>query len=300
MIYKYTNVLMVIMLIAVLNGMPMIADAEPLQGITAPSADVTLSFVQPGRVSDVLVKAGTAVKKGQPLVQLFNEPERIESEQLKLLSEDHTKIDTAKAELAQKRADMRKLKRAHARGAASQWEVDHSILDVRIAELKLKSALVEHEQYRLKYEHSQSQLERMRLASPIAGRVEEVSVEAGESIGPLGAAVRVVQNDPLWIDVPVPITEASHLAIGQRVWVTFPGASAAHGSPNGHIIDVSAVADAASDTLHIRIEVPNTNQRPAGERVTVAFSQDGTKNQEAAQQNHRYPIAQSRHPVDLP
>lgn len=281
------HVFIMIMLIGVLNSTPVIVHAEPLQGITAPNADVTLSFVLTGRVSEVLVKPGTTVEKGQPLVQLFDEPERIQSKQLKMLSEDRTKIYAAKAELAQKVADLKKLKRAKAKGAASAWEVDHSMLDVRIAELALKSAMVEQEQYQHRYEHAKSQLKRMRLQAPIAGRVEEVSVEVGESIGPLGEVVRLVQNDPLWIDMPVPTSQVSNLSIGQLVWVAFPGNAGGSGSPNGRIIDIAAVADAASATLRIRIEVPNPNRRPAGERVTVAFSQNDIKRMNTAQQDHK-------------
>lgn len=282
MICRYLPVCIVILLVGVLNDTAVAANAEPLQGITAPKADVTLSFVLPGRVADVLVEAGATVERGQPLVQLYNEPERIQSEQLKMISEDRTKIYAAEAELTQKRADLKRLQRAKAKGAASQWEVDHSNLDVRLAELALKSAILEHEQYRRKYEHSLSELARMRLVAPIAGRIEEVSVEVGESIGPLGPVVRVVQNDPLWIDVPVPMTQALDLSVGQRVRVAFPGGSTSKVSPNGRIIDISAVADAASETLRVRIEVSNPNQRPAGERVTIAFSPDEKKNMEAA------------------
>ena len=32
------------------------------------------------------------------------------------------------------------------------------------------------------------------------------------------------------------------------------------------------MADAASDTLRVRVELPNPQKRPAGERVDVAFS----------------------------
>ena len=114
----------------------------------------------------------------------------------------------------------------------------------------------------------------MRLVAPVAGLVEEVNVEEGESIGTLGPVVRIVQNDPLWIDVPVPMDQAQDLTIGQDVWVIFPADSADEASPNGRIIYKSAVADAASETLQIRIEVSNPLKRPAGERVDVAFSID--------------------------
>ncbi len=258
---------------ALISGQPC-SGADALQGITAPRADITLSFVVPGRISDVLVKEGNLVKKDQELVRLFDEPERIQCEQFKILSEDRTKILAAKAELAQKKVDLKKVAMARAKGAASDWEVEHLTLNVRIAELSLQSAILEQAQYRRRYEHAQSQLARMRLKAPLDGLIEDVSVEAGESIGTLGPVVRIVQNDPLWIDVPVPMTRAGELQVDQDVWVTFP-ATAAVEAPNAKIINIATVADAASDTLRVRIEVPNPEKRPAGERVAVAFDAPG-------------------------
>ena len=271
MISRFRSVVLVTVLAGALTGIPFSVCAEALQGITAPIADITLSFVVPGRVSDVLVKEGSTVEKDQLLIRLYDEPERIQSEELKLLSEDKTKIHAAEAELAQKMVDLKKVELAKSKGAASAWEVEHLKLNVRIAELSLKSAFLEQEQYRRRYEHAQSQLERMHLLAPIAGLVEDVSIEVGESIGTLGPVIRLVQNDPLRIDVPVPMAQAGELAVGQDVWVNFPGTNAV-ASPNGRIINISAVADAASDTRRVRIEVPNPLRRPAGERVAVSFS----------------------------
>lgn len=271
MISRYRSFVFSAVLIGLMTGMPVLTRAETLQGITAPNADITLSFVVAGRVSDVQVEPGTTVEKDQLLVHLYDEPEKIQCQQLKMLSEDRTKINAAKAELAQKQVDLKKLEQARAKGAASVWEVEHLFLNVRIAELSLQSAILEQQQYRQRYDHASSQLVRMRLAAPIAGLVEEVSVEVGESIGTLGPVVRIVQNDPLWIDVPVPMAQALNLTVDQDVWITFPGA-AAEATPNGRIINISAVADAASETLRIRIEVPNPLKRPAGERVAVAFT----------------------------
>ncbi len=259
---------------ALISGQPC-SGADALQGITAPRADITLSFVVPGRISDVLVKEGSLVKKDQELVRLFDEPERIQCEQFKMLSEDRTKILAAKAELAQKKVDLKKVEMARAKGAASDWEVEHLNLNVRIAALSLQSAILEQSQYRRRYQHAQSQLERMRLKAPLDGLIEDVSVEAGESIGTLGPVIRLVQNDPLWIDVPVPMARASELQVDQDVWVAFPAATAATEGPNGKIINIATVADAASDTLRVRIEVPNPAKRPAGVRVAVSFTAPG-------------------------
>ncbi|MBR9984532.1 MAG: efflux RND transporter periplasmic adaptor subunit [Desulfosarcina sp.] len=271
MITRYRSVVFSAVLVGLMMGTPVLTRAEALQGITAPNADITLSFVLAGRVSDVRVQPGTTVEKDQLLVHLDDEPEKIQCQQLKMLSEDRTKIHAAQAELAQKKVDLKKLELARAKGAASVWEVEHLHLNVRIAELSLQSAVLEQQQYRQRFDHANSQLVRMRLAAPIAGLVEEVSVEVGESIGTLGPVVRIVQNDPLWIDVPVPMAQARDLKLGQDAWITFPGATR-DASPNGRIINISAVADAASETLRIRIEVPNPLKRPAGERVAVAFT----------------------------
>ncbi len=271
MVSKPAFVVFLTAVISALAAAPCVSHAEVLQGITAPNADVTLSFVVPGRVSEVLVQEGTPVRKDQLLVRLFDEPERIQCEQFKMLSEDRTKILAAQAELAQKRVDLKKVEMARAKGAASDWEVEHLKLNVRIASLALKTSQIERAQYQRRYDHAMSQLERMRLVAPIEGLVEDVSVEVGESIGTLGPVLRVVQNDPLWIDVPVPMAQASQLAVGQEAWITFPDAPATD-APNGRIINIATVADAASDTLRVRIEAPNPMKRPAGERVAVAFS----------------------------
>lgn len=271
---RFKSISAVLILFGILAGIPSLSHSDALQGITVPNADVTLSFVVAGRVSKVMVQAGHTVEKDQLLVRLYDEPERIQCQQLKMLSEDRTKIDAAKAELDQKRVDLKKVQQAMAKGAASNWEVEHLNLSVRIAELSLQSAILEQNQYTRRYKHSLSQLERMHLAAPIAGLVEEVSVEVGESIGTLGPVVRIVQNDPLWIDVPVPLVDALELSPGQTALVTFPGTSMTEQATKGRIINMSAVADAASETLRVRVEVPNPQKRPAGERVTVDFSSD--------------------------
>ena len=121
MICIYRLAVVVAVLIGLMMGTPVLTRAETLQGITAPNADIALSFVVAGRVRDVLVEPGATVEKDQLLVHLDDEPEKIQCQQLKMLSEDRTKINAAKAELAQKQVDLKKLEQARAKGAASDW-----------------------------------------------------------------------------------------------------------------------------------------------------------------------------------
>ncbi len=240
-----------------------------IKAITKPMADVTLSFVQPGCIAKVYFKEGDSVKAGQVLVQQDDSAEKAQLEQLEAASQDTTQIQASEASLAQRRVDLKKLERAAERNAATELEVEHAKLSVRMAELSLQLAKFEHEQAKRKYIEAKIQLEKMSLKSPIDGRIEKIHVETGESVNVLADVVRVVQIDPLWIDVPVPLAMAMVLGQGKAVKVEFPDPGKV--SIEGSIIYVAAVADAASSTLRVRIEVPNKSNRPAGEHVEVDF-----------------------------
>ena len=241
-----------------------------IKAITNPKADITLSFVQPGCIAKVYFKEGDLVKAGQVLIQQDDAVEQAQLAQLEAASQDTTQIQASEAALAQRRVDLKKLEMAAARNAATELEVEHSKLNVKMAELSLQLAKFEHEQAKRKYNEVKIQVEKMSLKSPIDGRIEKIQVETGESVNALADVVRVVQIDPLWIDVPVPLSKARALDSGKTVKVEFPDPGKV--SVEGIIIYVAAVADAASSTLRVRIEVPNKSNRPAGEHVEVIFT----------------------------
>lgn len=249
---------------------PVAAPAAELEGISAPSADIMLSFVLDGQVADVLVKEGDSVKAQQLLARLEDKAETIQLQQLKAQARDTTRLRAAEAELSQKRADLKKIEWAKGKGAATDWEVQHAKLDVEIAELSLQAAQLEHKQYKRRFRQAQTQLKRMRLVSPIEGRVEKTAIEPGEAAKALDPAIQVVKIDPLWIDLPVPLELVRQLSRGNIALVYFPGVDPVK-PVEGKIINISGVADAASDTLRVRIEVPNPHARPAGERVMIDF-----------------------------
>ena len=252
-----------------LSGLQAASSGSPIRAITNPSSDRILSYVQPGRIAKVHFVEGAWVKAGQVLVQQDDSVEQIQLAQLKAASEDTTQIQASEASLAQKKVDLKKLEKAAALNAATELEVEHARLSVRMAELSLQLARFEHEQAERKYNEVKVQVEKMSLKSPIDGRIEKIHVEAGESINALTDVVRVVQIDPLWIDVPVPLIQAINLTTKKKARVVFPDPNRA--SVEGSIIYIAAVADAASGTLRVRIEVPNKSNRPAGEHVEIIF-----------------------------
>ena len=240
--------------------------------ITRPSEDVTLSFALPGTLAAVSVKDGQAVRKGDILIQLDDAAERVQLEQLAAQAGDDTRVQAAAAQAAQKREDYKKLESLGKDGAVTKWDVEHAKLDVVIADLSLRLAKFELGQSQRRKRELERQLERMRLVSPITGRVEKVFLMPGEAADKLQRVVRLVNVDPLWLNVPVPLARARRITLGQaaRVRVAHDEFPVGEGrSPK--VIYIAKVADAASDTLTVRVEVPNPKGRPAGEHVTVSF-----------------------------
>lgn len=242
---------------------------EGIEAVTKPSADVTLAFIRPGRIDEVRVKEGDAVKEGDVLLRLDDEAEKVQVAQLKAQAEDQIRIKASEEQVLQKTEDHKKLKWAGEQGAATQWEIEHARLEVTIGELSVDLAKFNQTQDKLKYDEAEVQVKRMRLISPISGKVEQLLLHRGESAEALAKVVRVVKIDILWADAPVPLALARTLRLGGPATVEFQQTDGKR--VEGKIIFMGAVADAASETRLVRVEVANPSDRPAGERVRVRF-----------------------------
>lgn len=249
--------------------------AEGFPAVTKPSADMVLSFVRPGLIDQVAVKEGQFVKAGEPLVALDDRAERAQLAFLKAQYEDTTAKQAAEAQLRLARIDLERTQKAAAKGAATPSELGRAQLEKEIADLRYHLSIFEKDQAKLRHEAERLQLERMRKLSPISGRVEEVRVEVGESVDALMPVVRVVQIDPLWINVGVPVAAGTGFKLGQRASVRID--STQYKKPpsfpplTGKVIYIATVADPGSNKLRVRVELPNPKRVLAGLHVLVEF-----------------------------
>ncbi|MCD6304508.1 MAG: efflux RND transporter periplasmic adaptor subunit [Planctomycetes bacterium] len=240
--------------------------AATVKAITAPSEDLTLAFISPGRIAEILVKEGQSVRAGQGLVRLDDAVEQTRLAMLKAKADNTAAVRAAELRLQRKRAVLARMQKAYDEKAAPLRELEDARLDEALARLDLETARFNHEQDRLKYREAELTLERMRLASPIDATVERIKVRVGQAVNALDAVIRLVRVEPLWIDVPVPLAYAKLLRVGDELTVRLPAPAAA---ARAEVIRISRVADAASGTIEVRLALPNPRGRPAGEQVVV-------------------------------
>jgi RND family efflux transporter MFP subunit len=245
--------------------------ADPIQAITRPSEDVTLSCSRPGLIARILKQEGEAVKVDEPVVQQDAREEEAMLAADKAKAEDVTRIKAQEAIRDQSKVDLDRVVWAAKEGVKSQFELDKARIDVVVAEAQVKMAQVEQEQAKLKYDQSKVVVDKMTLTSPINGLVEQVLAKAGESVELNTKVMRIVNINPLWIEVQVPLAQARQLKLAATGKVIFSDQSTREGT----VTFIAAVADAASDTLRVRLTVANPDLRKAGEQVQVDLGATG-------------------------
>lgn len=250
---------------------PAVGEAPGIDWFTSPSKDVTIAFLLAGQIARMPVKVGTKVKANQIVAELEDTVEQIQVEQLRLQSKNTTLVRASEAKLAQTRLDLDKFEEAYKKGAATERELQGAELEVTLARAQLDLENFKVKLAKLKYNEYKAQVGRMKLKSPTDGTVEAIMIDAGEAVDmQMEPVMRIVQIDPLWINVPVPLLQGKKLRVGGEAMVDFDFGEKE--TRKGKIIHVASVADPGGDTLWVRLEVPNASMRPSGETVRVRFS----------------------------
>jgi RND family efflux transporter MFP subunit len=252
-----------------LRDAPIPTGANGVVSVTKPSQDVTVAFARPGLVAKLLVKKGDSVKAGDIVAQQDDTEEQAAYDVAKSEADDNTRVVAQEKIRDQKKsAYERKL----ASGVANQTELDEARLDWEVGVANVTLSNFEHLQAGKKAKQALAALEKTKLRTPISGFVEDTMIHEGETADSQNMKVlRVVNINPLWIDVPVPFKDVRPLHKDGEAKVRFSDGS----TRSGKITNIHFVADPGSETLYVTVEVPNPQLTPAGEHVEVQFPSAG-------------------------
>lgn len=247
---------------------------DGIKAVTRPSRDAIMGFSAATRVMEMLVAGGQTVTRGQLLIRGDDAEDRIVVKLQELRAQTDLPVQKAKkaAELA--KLEYERYKEAQAKGSASPTEVDRARVSWEGAEIDVGQAEVTQRQEVVQVDRLKARVEKLRIVAPFDGVVDQISVDVGQTVSESDKIVRVVNVDPLWIDVPVPTGKTLDLQTESACWVLMdlPGQA---GVRQGKVIEVSAVADAASGTRRVRVAVPNPDRTVAGVTAWVRFSEPG-------------------------
>jgi RND family efflux transporter MFP subunit len=246
------------------------SQSSPVQTFTRPAKDLQLGFTPNGQVSEVLVKEGDKVKKGDVLIRLRADDIRVAREINRLHAETDLEIRAAEAQWAQAKVELEINRDLQNKGVGSPQEFRRAEAQELIAGLRVESAKKDNVIARKELERSDVILSYYELRAPIDGIVQRVIVSEGETVEQLKPVLRLVSIDPMEVHAPVRTGDTQSLKVGDPAWVVHQ--LHGHAEPlEGKIKLIDPVADSGSDTRRVVIELPNPKQLPPGVQVSVTF-----------------------------
>ncbi len=212
-----------------------------IEGNVEPDLSAPVRAQAGGVVDAVLVDRGERVAAGDVVVRIAP-------------AERQARLAQARAELERATQDYEAAARLRERGFATERRVDEAAATLAAARAAVRQA--------------EERLEDLQVRAPAAGTVDRIEVDPGEVVQPGEEVARVVDTDPLVVDVRVPQQSISGVRTGMDAVVAFVTGEVREGL----VTFVAETADSATRTFEVEIRVPNPDRDvPAGISAEVAL-----------------------------
>ena len=224
----------------------------------APAKDAQLALKAVGIVKSVNVEIGSAVKRGDVLLELENESEKLA---VKLAQNDLESAQTAKA---------------HVKSVLDKFKLVQSVSSKQAfenAEFDFKNASLAENRAHLALNLAQRRLEDTRLLAPFDGTISGKSIEVGEGVGGVAQKLMSIFSYP---DVKLKLSFdekfKDRVKIGSEFIYKLDGQSEER---RGKISLIYPTIDAKNGKIYAEVQARNLTPGLFGEGYIVSDSQDG-------------------------
>lgn len=234
-----------------------LSDELAVSGITEPLHKVTLRSDGIGRIARIMVFEGGHIQKGEVILFLDNQLEKLEANIRRVLWKNTAKVDAARLKekaLEKLWVDTRALFKKTR--SVSLEELSKKELDYELAVAERKQQELGKIKEAFEYKLARARLEKRTLRSPIDGIVTHVYLEEGETSDSRQPLVRVVDTRRCLFVCNVEERFAHGLIKGEKVDLKIHSKDD-FVQQRGHIVFVSPVVDPASSLLEVKVEFDN-------------------------------------------
>jgi cobalt-zinc-cadmium efflux system membrane fusion protein len=215
----------------------------------------------PGRIASVLVKLGDAVEKGQTVLTLESpDVNGVESSYLQA----GALLAQANANMGKAQSDFDRASDLFQHNAIANKEVINAQNALAQAKAAVEQAHASREQYSRRLQMFGIEPgkfgQQVEVRSPLAGKVLELNVTAGEYRNDTNAQLMTIANlSTVWVSADVPESSIRLVQAGERVDITL----AAY--PNevfrGRVTRIADTVDPQTRTIKVRAELDNPKGR---------------------------------------
>ena len=225
-----------------------------------------------GVIESVFVRRGDVVKKGQMLAKLSSGPEAaaLDLARSRATMEGELKASEARVEITRKKWE--RADELHKRSFVSANAKDEAEAEYRLAQEQARAVREGRKLAELEVKRAEEVLGQRSIYSPVNGVVVALLLNPGElaSSNQKDPILRLMEIDPLNVELVLPLTHFGKIKTGQRARV-LPEQPV--GGNHGAVVEVvDSTLDAASGTFGVRLRLPNPGGRiPAGVKCRVTF-----------------------------
>ena len=198
-------------------------------GRVVPIFQAVLSSRIQGTIDRLLVREGTTVVKGQPLIQLDNRD--VEADLARVSAE----VENAKAQLD-------RMETLYRQDAVSKQEMENATRAYKVAEASRKAVL--------------AQLSYTVVTAPFDGVITEKMVEAGELASPGQPLLRMENSRQLRLEATVAESDLRSVSRGDKIPVIIDALEgrALHGT----VAKILSAGDPQTHTFTVKVDLPQT------------------------------------------
>lgn len=188
---------------------------------------VTVHAESTGRITALGFEEGDVIEEGQVLARIRQDLQR-------------SGLDRASTSLSKAERDLETVRQLHARGVASQFELDQAELTYETATIDVRDR--------------KRDVGNTRVVSPFRGTVTQRFVSEGAFVSTGAQLLSVVDFDTLVARVFVPEKELDRLRVGQDADIAGKAAQGRKGT--GKLVRIAPVVDATTGTVKVTIALP--------------------------------------------
>ena len=237
--------------------LPSWAVAQGFECLLEPWQVVEVRAPVDGMIATIAVNRGDTIRKGQALVVLHSDAEKMALESAAYRSRMEGQIAAARNRIDYATKKLVRLEDLKKENFLSAQAGDEALAEKRLAESELQSAMEAREMARIEWVRTKELLALRTMTAPFAGVVVDRMLNPGdlaESGSGRRPVLKVAQIDPIRADVSLPAALFGQVKPGTKATVT---SVVGGGRFNATVRSVDRVIDAASGTFVARLEVPN-------------------------------------------
>ena len=217
-----------------------------------------------GRITEVLVRSGEAVKRGQVLLRIDAPAARATAEAA------DAQAAAAAAQLASARADFARTERLHERAYVSDAGLQRAAAQLQAVEAQSTAASAQARAARETAGWDD-------LRAPYDGRITSVSVAPGDLASPGQPLVGVYAPGPMRVLADVPEETAAALATDQPVRLAYAAGGCSGAPEEARSWTLVPAIDSRSRSVGVRVELPDPNDCVPGVLVRVSLPLRGAR-----------------------